>query len=167
MTDRPFLARYGGESLDQLLAMEDAYRIDSLVLAIEQALLARSELNDTERVVVSVEALEREVNNGGFDQFFFNAPEAAPHIVMSLRRIGCQETAAITQRAVDALSISGTITPQQIEDALSQDNEARDEILAECDKAYFKGVDEPIADKLYAFVKSNFAVISLSDANAP
>jgi len=52
--------------------MEDGYRVDSLVLAMESALDAkdRRTLSPEERVVLAVEALEREVNNGGYDQFF-------------------------------------------------------------------------------------------------
>jgi hypothetical protein len=139
---RRFLEAYSGQSLDELISLETNYRVDSLVLAIEQALLGRSELNEYERIVLAVEALEREVNNGGFDQFFTNSShEFAPILAESLRRIGCPKTASIAQRAVDA--------------AVDKEDEAREEALSECDSAYFAGEEEPIADKLFAFVKSN------------
>jgi hypothetical protein len=39
---------------------------------------------------MAVESLEREVNNGGYDQFFVNAAEYTPVIADSLSAIGCQ-----------------------------------------------------------------------------
>ena len=63
--------------------------------AIEQkvSLEGRTE-TAVERVVRAVEALEREVNNGGYSQFFINPPvESAPDIVAALRQIDCPKTA--------------------------------------------------------------------------
>lgn len=65
----------------QLLDQVGSYRVDSLIVAIAQALQKKPNLSVPERVVVSVEALEREVNNGGYNRFFFNGGEAG-----SLRR---------------------------------------------------------------------------------
>ena len=64
-----FLEAYGGQTTEQLLEMEDEYRIDSLVLAFEGAILGRepeAPITLQERYVLAVEALEREVNNGGY-----------------------------------------------------------------------------------------------------
>jgi len=66
---------YAGQTLEQILALEGEYRVDSLVLVFEQALdqkAARAgvqSLTKEERVLLAVEALEREVNNGGYGQF--------------------------------------------------------------------------------------------------
>jgi hypothetical protein len=38
MTNKPVLSRYSGESIDALLDMEVRYRIDSLVVTMEEAL---------------------------------------------------------------------------------------------------------------------------------
>jgi len=72
---KPFLESYGGQTIQQLIAMKDSHRIDSLVLAVEQALGSKpeTELSEPERVVLTVEAMEREVNNGGYQQFFTNS----------------------------------------------------------------------------------------------
>jgi hypothetical protein len=44
--------------------------------------------------------LEREVNNGGFDQFFFNPPGGnAPATIEALEAVGAHKTAAIVRRA--------------------------------------------------------------------
>lgn len=71
MTNEPteFLAGYSGQTTDELIALASNYRIDSIVLAFEQALDQRSlarELTVEESWILAIEALEREVNNGGY-----------------------------------------------------------------------------------------------------
>ena len=101
-----WLDGYWGQSLEELLALEGKYRIDSLVLVIEEGIRQKLKRHggqaptDEERIVLAVEALEREVNNGGYDQFFTNSSQFVPTIVDSLQRIGCERTAMITQRAI-------------------------------------------------------------------
>jgi hypothetical protein len=47
-----------------------------------------------------IDALEGEVNNGGFDQFFFNsAGNEAAEIIQALEAVGASKTAAIVRRA--------------------------------------------------------------------
>src|SRR5438552_11088290 len=71
VSDLQWLAGHSGQSVEQLIALEGKYRIDSLVLAFEQAMhqkIARvgmAGLSDEERIICAIEALEREVNNGG------------------------------------------------------------------------------------------------------
>jgi len=77
--------------------LEGKYRIDSLVLAFEQAISRKAaragdrRLANEERVRLAVEALEREVNNGGYDQFFLNP--SASVIVDSQSSFRCEKTA--------------------------------------------------------------------------
>jgi Ni,Fe-hydrogenase I small subunit len=70
MTDA-FLDSYEGQSTEELLALEREYRVDSLVLAFEQAIQNKSpdSISTEESYVLAVEGLEREVNNGGYSQF--------------------------------------------------------------------------------------------------
>jgi hypothetical protein len=147
-----WLDGYAGQTIDELLALASQYRIDSLVVAMEEALDQKSArlgdggLSEAERAVLAVEALEREVNNGGYGQFFTNSSsEHAAFIVDALVKIGCSETVEITRKAVEAVQSGG-------EDA--------DEILEECDAAYFDSA-EPIAERLFAFVEANKSAISL------
>jgi hypothetical protein len=100
-----FLKGYSGQSVEQLLSLEGEYRVDSLVLAFEEAIgqKARREgarnITEEENVILAVEALEREVNNGGYHQFFINSSrQFVPIVISALQRIGCKKTAAITQR---------------------------------------------------------------------
>jgi hypothetical protein len=84
-----------------------------LVVAFEQAFdqraarVGENALTEEERIILAIEALEREVNNGGYSQFFLNSSrEYAPVMVRALERIGCLKTAKITQKALDALQSS-------------------------------------------------------------
>lgn len=157
---------YSGQSTDELLALEGKYRCDSLVLAFEEAIDqkaqdgGRGSLTVEERLVLAVEALEREVNNGGYDQFFVNSSrEFAPIIVDALRRIGCKKTATITQKAIVALDTSD-LGSDAIEKAICARDGKRGAKLRRCDDSYYESA-EPIAERLFEFIKANKANISL------
>jgi hypothetical protein len=161
----PWLEEYSGQTVDQLIALEGKYRTDSIIVAFEQAMdqkaarVGVAKLSDEERIILAVEALEREVNNGGYAQFFVNSShEYAPIIVDALLRIGCPATAKITQRAVDAAQLSsgpiaGVTRGQWVV------NEDCEKALADCDTLYFGGQDN-IADQLFAFIKTNKSKIA-------
>ena len=158
------LEGYSGQSVDQLLSCEGKYGTDSLIMAFEQAISLKAEreglqsLTDEERVVLAVEALEREVNNGGYDQFFVNSSrDFASIIVGALRRIGCKKTEIITQRAIKAIGISD-LSSDKIGTAMAADNEQRSEKLTRCDDSYYKSA-EPVAERLFGFIKANRAAI--------
>ena len=161
-----WLGSYSGQTVEELISLEGRYRTDSLVSAFEQALdqkAARdgeSSLTDQERVVLAVEALEREINNGGYAQFFSNSSrEYAPLITQSLQLIGCFETATLTARAIQALRLR-SLTMQAIEFEMQGKDMRRDAILAELDGHYFK-TDEDISEKLLSFIKSHKTEIKL------
>lgn len=155
-----WLDGHSGQTVDELFSLEGKYRTDSLVLAFEQAISKKAEqkglqtLTDEERIVLAVEALEREVNNGGYDQFFLNSSrQFAPIVVGALQRIGCKKTASITQRAIKVLGLAD-LTSEGIEAAMTGNDEQRVAKLSRCDDAYYKTA-EPIADRLFAFIKTN------------
>lgn len=135
--DKQFLDSYSGQTTAELIALKDDYRIDSLVLAFEQAVDQKSEtdLSDAERFILAVEAMEREVNNGGWDQFFLNTDHQFDSIlVAALETIGCPNTAAIAQDAIHA-------------------NEQGSE-LDDYDTRYFAN-SESIEDKLFDYIVNN------------
>jgi hypothetical protein len=155
-----WLDGYTGQTVDQLLALEGKYRIHSLVLVFEEALdqkaarVGEHALSDEERIVLAVEALEREVDNGGYAQFFENSSrEYAPMIVASLQRIGCRETATITEKAIKALG-TARLTAGGIKSVMAKNDEQRKAKLNQCDDEYYKN-PEPIAERLFAFIKTN------------
>ena len=166
-TKLPWLDAYAGQTVDELLSLEGRYRIDSLVLVFEQAIdqkearVGERGLNNEEQIILAVEALEREVNNGGYAQFFTNSSrEYASMIVDSLQRIGCRETAAITEKAIKAVGISD-LKADTIKSAMAKSDVRREAKLNQCDDEYFKNT-EPIAARLFAFIKANRAHINFN-----
>jgi len=159
MADPIWLDGYSGQRIDELIALERTHRIDSLLLALEQAIRSDAAqtgpnpICDEARTVLAIEALEREVNNGGYHQFFVNTPEFAPVIVESLRQIGCLKVASITEDAISALKLT-RVTPDEVEQVIYDEDEVRDQALTRCDEQFFE-YPEPIADRLFAFVKAN------------
>lgn len=168
MSELSWLAAYSGESVDELIALASSHRIDSIVLAFEQALQERAaqiglgQLHEAEVTVLAVEALEREVNNGGYHQFFFNTPEFAPLIVEALERIACPDTSRISADAISLIGLCHPFTAEQVQQALENDPEGNlIEILYDrCDKPYYDSA-EPIAERLFEYLCKNRASIRL------
>ena len=161
MTEEKWLDEYSGQTTNELIALEGEYRTDSIVLAFEQALDQKADrmgpkgLTEEERVILAIEALEREVNNGGYDQFFINSSrEYAPIIVDALTRLGCAQAAELTQRAIGLLGIEGPITGDAIDRVMEDESAERDDRLGECDKRYDE-VAGDLAGPLLEFIKSN------------
>jgi Domain of unknown function (DUF4375) len=160
MANLKSLNGHSGQTLDQLLSLEGEYRIDSILTAIEQAIAQKTAregdggLSAEERVVLAVEALEREVNNGGYDQFLVNSSrEYAPLIVDALARIGCPKTCEVTRNALGTLGLD-EFDEESIEAVMDAESDERDEELARCDSAYYDS-GENIDAALFAFVKAN------------
>jgi hypothetical protein len=162
-----WLDRYSGQSTEELIALEGLFRTDSIVLAFEQALDQKAQrrgdgaLSEQERIILAVEALEREVNNGGYAQFFANSSkEYAAVIVDALNRIGCPPVAELTGAAIDALGIAGALTVDAIDRAMSSGHGERTGKLSRCDEQYFR-LSADLAQPLLEFIKSNRTEIVL------
>lgn len=100
-------------------------------------------LRPAEQVVWCVDGLEREVNNGGLEQFFLNsAGDQARETAAALRAIGAGHTANLLERALavfpDGPSPDRDVRGEQI-DALS--GESRD-ALGELDAAFYEYRDD-------------------------
>ncbi|HTB98664.1 MAG TPA: DUF4375 domain-containing protein [Terracidiphilus sp.] len=152
--------RYSGQSSSEILALSDTHDHLSLLYAFEWGLQAKgraiggeTSLNDEERLVLAVLALDREVSNGGFHQFFTNSSyRFAPIIAGCLRRIGCDATAAIAERAIAAVELPA-VEPAAIEKAIAKKNPRRDRTFEACDKEYSSLTE--LVDKLFAFVRAH------------
>ena len=73
------------------------------------------ELSDAQRTIFLNVALEREINNGGFNQYFFNsAGDYAYQTVDSLREVGAYTMADILQEAIN-LFPNGELPEDQFE----------------------------------------------------
>ena len=167
MEDKTFLEKYHGQSVDDLLAMEKTHRLDSIVLAFEAALdqkrarLGDGSISETEWVILAVESLEREVNNGGFDQFFTNPSyEFVPSILEILEKISCPNVAAITKKAINALGLQ-QYDFDSIVERVNEDDSILKTILTKCDKEFYEYPDD-IESRLFSYVKENRKYIRFS-----
>jgi hypothetical protein len=164
----PWLDGYAGQSTAQLIDLGETHRIDSVVLAFEAGIDKKAQrhgvetLTPPERVVLVVEAIEREVNNGGFGQFFRNSSkEHAPNLVSSLEAIGRPEVAALARRAIAALRLGKQpLTVESIELALDRDSDPRDDALEELDTQYYETAGD-LAPALFAYIKANAGEVNL------
>ena len=90
----------------------------------------KEELSDGEKVFLSMALLETEVNNGGFDQFFFNTnDEWNDLLVSSAQAIKAFDIAKICEKA---LKIKAEFEGPE-EDLVEQ--------LGECDDAFYNSKD--------------------------
>jgi hypothetical protein len=90
-------------AVDAALANADdtafAIAMSNLVFARQEA-VGFAALTEAEQTVYCLDALEREVNNGGFHQFFFNSSgDTALQTIDALERLGAAHTAGIVRRA--------------------------------------------------------------------
>jgi hypothetical protein len=153
--------RTPAQTTEELLDLDDGqHRIDLIVMTFEDLLLGklaregRANLSTAEITVLAIEALEREVNNGGFHQFFSNSSvEFVSVLVDSLERSGCPKAAAIAQRAIDTLELP-ELSAAAIEAAMQTDNDERDAKLHECDEAFF-AYEEDLAGNLFNYMRTN------------
>lgn len=161
-----WLAGYGGQTADELIDLADTYRIDSVVVALSQAIQAKAAegkrlVTDAELTVLAVEAFERDVNNDGFDGFFRYSAQHVPNIVDALRAIDAQEVANIAASAIAALRISPELTEAKVEAVMSQVDEDRlDEALGDADSRFF-ALRVDLAPSVLNYVRANRDQIDL------
>jgi uncharacterized protein DUF4375 len=160
-----WLDGYDSQTTEELLALQGQYRIDSLVLAFEQGIQGKTgPIAKEERYILAVEALEREVNNGGYDQFFGNTgAEFLDVIEEALRAIGCPETAAMTRDAIAAVGLTAPIGDADLQRRLEAGDEALSAALSACDDRYY-AMGEDIADQLFRWIERNSSLVRLGGA---
>ena len=103
-----------------------------------------SALNAPERVFYITQLLEMEVNNGGFDQFFFNSSgNFSNEVVAAFTEIGAYRTAEICKKALTAL---GKAVPADRDERVKMLNAAAskkvEKLLSECDDAFYDYADD-------------------------
>lgn len=164
---RKWLKAYSGQSTAQLIAMESKYDLASLLLVLEQGLgmkahrFGATSLSLPERTVLAVEALEREVMNGGYQLFFQNSTKThAPQIVAALKRIQSFTIAKITQDALKAIGLRGRVKRTQIDIAMAKLSPKAGARLTRCDELFFLAVCE-VTPLLFRYVKANRDRVSI------
>jgi hypothetical protein len=109
-----------------------------------------------QKVFSAIWAVESEVNNGGFSQYFINSSaESAWFVVEALETIGAPKTASICIRAIATAFPSGL--PATVEAIRSVAAELSDEILEKLeplDQEFF-AYPNNLTDLLFAFVSQH------------
>ena len=148
------------KSIDEIWKIEEK---ENFVVEMDKYIAEKCEygdsmetLNAEQRILYITQALEMEVNNGGFAQFFFNSDACLGNeIVSSFEKIGAMKTAEICKKAI---SIYGDKVPNdrdEREEILTPDDEKEEErieaILNECDDAFFE-YEEDLVELNYQFI---------------
>ncbi len=146
--------------LDEILKNE---RADIAIMEIDEHLNKISnfcenieKLNKSQRILIIIENLEREINNGGFNQFYFNSSgDFANETVDYLKIIGAEKTAKIVEKANNQWK-NGIVPQNRIERRITLENieYKADSIWNQCDNEFYEYPDD-ISELLIKFVRKN------------
>lgn len=145
--------------------IDDIWKIDNknnFVIAMDCWVCKKSDygknidkLNDQERIFYTVQTLESEVNNGGFDQFFFNNGEISNDLYDSFLAIGAIKTAELCKKAVDAFETEFPTNLDEVREFLDvRTTDKVTEILAECDDEFYEYLED-LTELNYQFIMKN------------
>ena len=148
---------YTGQSSDEVLAHIETHSAFDVMGGLRWCIEAKAraqggedKLAHEERLFLAVLDLVSEVNNGGYHQFFWNSSRRfTPIIVDSLRRIDCERTAELTERAIAALRLS-ELTADAVTEEIQRENPERDARLENLSDEFYT-FDE-VTDQLLQFL---------------
>ena len=120
-----------------------------------------------QKVFSAIWAVESEVNNGGFSQYFLNSSaETTPFVVEALRTVGAPDTAFICERAISAAFPVGLPkTVNEIGHLAAEFSEETLEQLEGLDQEFFSYPNN-LMDLLFDYVSKHpeeFAVLPMLD----
>ena len=106
-----------------------------------------------QKVFSAIWALEDEVNNGGFSQYFLNySNETASFVCDALLKIGAPQTAVICKRAIETAFPYGLPSdPEEIGQAASDFSDEIEDKLNDLDNEFFT-YPHSLSDLLYKYV---------------
>ncbi len=114
-------------------------------------------IREPERVLATIWSIEAEVNNGGFDQYFYNsAGDLAFYSAKALETIGAIKMASIAQKALDLFGESG---PSKIRNERVKQLETfsgiKEDYINELDCSFTEYPDD-IQEMVATYVQSSF-----------
>mgnify|MGYP000209299702 CR=1 FL=1 len=149
------------ETPSELVAKRSTHENHSVLYAFERAIERMNEkfghesLNQFEVNVLAVCSFDREINNGGFIQFFENSSGFyAPFIIQALNAIGADVGAVIVEEAIESLRIDGEPTWETLNECFEIDDEKRDDKLDELDLRYY-AEDPDLCSLLLDYIEVN------------
>lgn len=113
-------------------------------------------LNESQKTVLFVENLEREINNGGFNQFFFNSSGNFTHeTIIALKTIKAFKTSDIVAKAISVWPNQNVPKNRAKRQYILEEIEGQaNPVWNECDEEFYKYPDN-IVTLLLDYVKSN------------
>lgn len=147
-------------SMDEIWKIEDA---NDFIVALTDHVMQKCEYGDdmdslsaSERIFYITQICEKEVNNGGFAQFFDNfSGNFAGEVVGAFGEIGAPKTAEICDRALNAFGRELPLDWEERRELLDRlVNDEIDQILSECDDAFYR-YEEDLNALNYAYVMEN------------
>ena len=146
--------------IETILKIEDETiaitELDSMLSIISNHGQEIDRLTESQKIVLIVENLEREINNGGFNQFFFNSGGQFAHeTITALRTIKAFKTADIVSKSISAWPNQKVPKDwSERQELVDEISDQADIVWNECDKEFYKYQDN-IVKLLLAYVKSN------------
>jgi hypothetical protein len=117
---------------------------------------ALEKLTEPQKIFYFNQYLEKEINNGGFNQYFYNSSgDFAHQTIVSLKQINAIKTAAIFQLAID--QFPNSIVPKdrsERQEVLEKIEEKADEVWEQLDKR-FLDYEDNLYDLNIDFIKQN------------
>ncbi len=146
--------------IEEILRMDDPesaiMELDAIVNKLSNYGEDLSKLTEPQKVLLFVENLEREVNNGGFDQFYWNSSgDYADETLNGLRTIGANKMADILHKASAVWpneSVPKDITERQNLHELIQEDASG--VWGKCDTEFYAYPDD-IVSLLLEYVKNH------------
>jgi len=116
--------------------------------------IAFDDLSETDRILVAIWALEADVNNGGFDQYYFNSSgDTAHYAPAALRAIGAIAAADIAERANSLFGPGGPPRSRSArQDALFALTDSKKDLWGDLDRQFYAYPDD-IAALLEQFLE--------------
>ena len=136
------------------ISMEDIWNLtdtNDFIIALVEHLNEKTQcgddmsiLSEAERIFYITQALEMEVNSGGFSQFFYNSGgNFSNEVVSAFTAIGANATAEICQKAIETFGRDIPIDRDERIEMLNQfDSDELDEILERYDEEFYVYEDD-------------------------
>ena len=121
----------------------------------KEAASGYASLDKREKVFFAIWTLEAEVNNGGFDQFYFNSSgDVALEVPGALRAIGANHTAEIVDKANALFGTNGPSPDIDVrQEQLEQLTERDEDTLGQFDDAFY-AYEDNLSTRLAAYMQS-------------
>lgn len=147
-------------ALDSLLSSANS---TDVIIAIDESISKRWESDDRQNNLTQqeknfyyIEGLEREVNNGGFSQYFYNSSGDYAHETLSaLKQVGANYVAVLLQKAINEF-------PEQ---QVQKNRETREGVLSKIESRANKTWDKLDDEYYHAFENLEYLLIKYVKSN--